>query len=102
MLLGELFLREIADVRSTEPNELFAELVEAQKIVRGVVHVLAPIEAEPAHVFLDRFHVLHALRGRIRVVHAKVAAPRKLSGGTEVEADGLRMADVEVAIRLRR
>ena len=64
--------------------------------------MLAPVEAEPAHVVLDRVDVLLLLLRRVRVVEAEVAAAAELLRDAEVEADRLRVADVEVAVRLRR
>ena len=37
--------------------------------------MLAPVEAQPAHVALDGIDVLLLLLGRVRVVEAQVAAP---------------------------
>jgi hypothetical protein len=69
------------------------------EVVGGVVEMLAPVEAEPADVFLDRIDVLLLFLDRVRVVEAKVAAPAELLGDPEVERDRLRVADVEVAVR---
>jgi hypothetical protein len=70
------------------------------EVVGGVVEMLAPVEAEPADVFLDRIDVLLLFLDRVRVVEAQVAAPAELLGDPEVERDRLRVADVEVAVRL--
>jgi hypothetical protein len=40
--------------------------------------MLAPVEAQPAHVALDGVDVLLLLLGRIGVVEAQVAAPAEL------------------------
>src|SRR4029079_17826406 len=64
--------------------------------------IVAPVEAEPAHVGLDGVDVLLFLPGRIGVVEAQVAAPAELFGYAEVEADLLGMADRKVAVRLGR
>ena len=63
--------------------------------------MLAPVEAEPPHVRRDRVDVLLALLGRVRVVEAEVAAPAELLRQAEVEADRLRVADVEIPVGLR-
>src|SRR5207237_9130476 len=63
---------------------------------------IAPIKAQPADVGLDRFRVLHALRARIRIVEAQVAGAAVLQREPEIEADGLGVPDVQVAVRLRR
>src|SRR6266851_5217988 len=64
--------------------------------------MLAPIEAEPADVFLDRVDVLLLFLDRIGVVEAQMAAAAELLGDPEVERDRLRVANVEVSVRLGR
>ena len=64
--------------------------------------MLAPVEAEPAHVALDGVDVLLLLLGRVGVVEAQMAAPAELLGDAEVEADRLGVADVQIAVRLGR
>jgi hypothetical protein len=64
--------------------------------------VLTPVEAQPAHVVLDRLDVADVLRRGVRVVEAEVAA----GGGVllcdpEVEHDRLGMPDVQKAVRFR-
>ena len=83
-------------------NELLGKRVHLLEIVRGVVHPLCPVEAEPAHVLLDRVDVLGVFLRRIRVVEAEVADPAELLGDAEVETDGLRVADVQIAVGLGR
>ena len=98
-LLGAL----VVDVRAARPDELDGPVVELLEVVRGVIQVRAPVEAEPAHVGHDRVDVLDGFLGRIGVVEAQVAAPARVLGGqAEVEPDGLGVADVQVAIGLRR
>jgi hypothetical protein len=43
-----------------------------------VIEVLAPIEAEPADVALDRVDIFLLLLGRVRVVEAQIAAAAEL------------------------
>ena len=64
--------------------------------------MLAPVEAEPAHVALDGVDVLLLLLGRIGVVEAQVAAAAELLRDAEVEADRLGVADVQIAVGLGR
>ena len=54
------------------------------------------------HVLDDGLDVLDVLLGRVGVVHAQVADAAELAGDAEVEADGLGVADVQVAVRLGR
>jgi hypothetical protein len=102
VLLRKLLFGEVADVRAPEADQLFAELVEALEVVRRVIHVLPPIEPEPAHVALNRLDVLHVFGRRVRVVHAQVTAPAEFARNAEIDANRLRVPDVEVAVRFRR
>ena len=70
--------------------------------VRGVEEAVTPVEAKPAHVLLDGTDVVFILLGGVGVVHAEVALAAEFCGHSEVDADCLRVADVEVAIRFRR
>ena len=64
--------------------------------------MVGPAGDEPLDVLDDGFDVLDVLLRRIGVVHAEVAAAAVFAGDAEVEADGLGVADVEVAVGLRR
>ena len=64
--------------------------------------MLAPIEAEPAHVALDGVDIFLLLLGRVGVVEAQMAAAGKFLGDAEIEADRLGVADMQIAVRLRR
>src|SRR5207253_4459187 len=57
-------------------------------------------EAEPSHIALDRFCVFDVFLDRIGVVEAEIASPAVFDRHPEVEADRLRVADVEIAVRL--
>jgi hypothetical protein len=76
--------------------------IELLEIVGGVIEVLAPIEAEPAHVALDGIDIFLRLLDRIGVVVAQVAVAAELLSHAEIEADRLGVADMEIAVRLRR
>src|SRR4051812_37548635 len=64
--------------------------------------MLAPVEAEPADVLLDRVDVLLLLFDRVGVVEAQVTAAAEFPGDPEVERNRLWVADVEVSVRLGR
>ncbi len=76
-------------------------LVELAEVVGGVAEAL-PVEAEPAHVVLDGVDVLLLFFLGIGVVEAQVGFAAELVGEAEVDADGLGVADVEVAVGLGR
>jgi hypothetical protein len=94
--------RRIVDKGMAVADQVLGPVVELLEIVRCVVEVPAPIEAEPAHIALDRVDVFLLLLGRIGVVEAQVAAAAELLGDPEIEADRLGVADMEVAVGLGR
>ena len=63
--------------------------------------MLAPIEAEPADVVLELTNEFLALLLRIRIVEAEMASAPELLGYAEIQAHGLRVADMHVSVRLR-
>ena len=64
--------------------------------------VVGPAVDEPLDVGGDGVDVLHVFFGGVGVVHAQVAPAAELPGDAEVQADGLGVADVEVAVGLGR
>ena len=64
--------------------------------------MLAPIEAEPAHVALDGVDIFLLFLGRIGVVETQMTAAAEFLGDAEIQADRLGVADMEIAVRLGR
>src|ERR1035437_7645768 len=73
----------------------FATLFQAQPVFR-------PRADEPVHIRLDGLDILNVFLRGIGVVQAQVANAAELAGDAEVQADAFRVADVQVAVRLRR
>ena len=101
-VLADLVGGEVVHVGLAGLDELDGPLVQLLEVVGGEVQVLAPVEPQPADVGLDGVDVLLLFLHRVGVVEAQVAAPAELAGDAEVEADRLGVADVEVAVGLRR
>ena len=78
------------------------ELIELLEVVACKVVVCTPVESEPAHRCLDGIHILLVFFGGVGVVESQVAAALIAGGQAEVQADGLGMAVVQVAVGLRR
>ena len=97
-----LVLALVVDVGLARADQVLGPVVELLEIVGGVIEVLAPVEAQPAHVALDGVDILLLLLGRVGVVEAQVAAAAELLRHAEIEADRLGVADVQVAVGLRR
>src|SRR5262249_23312733 len=97
---ADLLGGQAVNVRLAVADQQLGELVEALEVVGGVEEVGSPVEPEPADVLLDRVDVLDVLLERVRVVEAKGADAAELLRDAEVQADGLGVSDVEVAVRL--
>src|ERR1017187_7706916 len=63
--------------------------------------MLAPIEAEPAHVALDGIDIFLLLLGGVGIVESQMTAAAEFLRNAEIQADRLGMADMEVSVRLR-
>jgi hypothetical protein len=61
-----------------------------------------PVEAQPAHVGLDGVDIFLFFLRRIGVVEAQAAMAAEFLRHAEVQADRLRVADMEIAVRLGR
>ena len=101
-MLADLVGGKVVHVGLAGLDELDGPLVQLLEVVGGEVQVLAPVEPQPADVGLDGVDVLLLFLHRVGVVEAQMAAAAELAGDAEVEADRLGVADVEVAVGLRR
>ena len=100
-MLANLFGGEVIDVSLAGLDQLHGPLEELIEVVGGIAEAL-PVEAEPAHVLLDGVDVLLLFLLGVGVVEAQVGFAAELVGQAEVEADGLGVADVQIAVWLRR
>jgi hypothetical protein len=100
-VLADLIDGEVIDVGLAGLDELHGPLVELAEVVGGVAEAL-PVEAEPAHVFHNGIYVLLLFLFGIGVVEAQVCFAAELVGEAEIDADGLGVADVKVAVGLGR
>src|SRR5689334_2912555 len=93
--------RQVADIGLTGLDHLLGPVVELLKVIRRVMQLI-PLEAEPADVGHDRIDVLLLFLLRVRVVEPQIALPAVVASDAEVQADALRMTDMQIAVRLRR
>ncbi len=101
-VLAHLVRRQVVDVGQALLNELFGPEVQLLEVVRCVELAAFPVEAEPVHVLANRIDVLDVLLRGIRVVEPEIALAAELERHAEVQADRLRVADVQVSVRLGR
>ena len=99
---ADSFRREVVHVGLAGADQVFGPPVQRLEVAGGKIEVLAPIEAQPAHVPLDGFDILVLFLGGVGVVEAQVAAPAELVGDAEVQAHRLGVADVQVTVGLGR
>jgi hypothetical protein len=92
---------QAVDVGFAAANQLGGALVQPLEVVGRVVQRVPP-EPEPLDVLLDGVDVFDVLLGRVGVVEAQVAGAAGFPGDSEVQADRLGVADVQVAVRLGR
>ena len=96
-LLGGLLVH----VGQAALNEVDGQVEQLLEVVGRVIDFL-PLEAEPADVFHDGIDVFHVFLHGIGVIEAEVARAAVPLGDAEVDADGLGVADVQVAVGLGR
>ena len=101
-VFADLLGVQLVHIGLAHHDELFGVFVELVEVVGGVVHVAFPLEAEPLHVLLDGFDVFGVFLHRVGVVEAQVALAVVFLCKAEVDADGLRVPDVQIAVGLRR
>ena len=101
-VLLELLRAELTDVGQAFFDEALRLAVVLLKVVGAEEEAVPPVKAQPVDVLLDGLHKLLVLLGGVRVVHAEVAQPAVFLGGAEVDGQGLAVADVEIAVGLRR
>ncbi len=90
----------VVHVGETGRHEVLGPFVQGREVVGRVQHG-SRLVPEPLDVRDDRVDVLDVLGVRVGVVETQVAQPAEVLGDAEVDRDGLRVADVEVAIGLR-
>ena len=82
-------------------DQVLRKTVEMFEIIRRVVKMPAPVEAEPSHRIEYGIDVLLLFFFRIRVVEAQVAEAAVVARQPEVETDRLGVPDVQVAVGFR-
>ncbi len=81
---------------------MLGPLVELLEVVGRVHGFAGRLEAEPGDIRSDGFGVVFGLAGGVGVVETQPAGAAQFGGDPEVEAYGLGVADVEVAVGFGR
>ena len=91
----------VVDIGEAGANEVLCPVVQRLEIVRRMVQMLAPVEAKPVYVPLNGVDVFLLLLHGIGIVEAKMAAAAVLDAKSEIQADRLCVAEMQIAVRLR-
>ena len=97
-----LLLGLIVDIGLAGADQVLGPFVKPLEIVGRVIEMLAPIEAEPAHVALDGVDIFLLFLGRVGVVVAQIAMAAEFLRHAEIQADRFGVADMQIAVRLGR
>ena len=101
--MSKRFLKRlVVDIGEALLDQVLGPAVELLEMVGRMVEVRPPVEAEPAHVALDRVDIFLLLLGRVGIVEAQVAAAAEFLGDAEIKAERLGVADMQIAVGLRR
>ena len=101
-VLPDLLRAQVAHIGLARRDQVQGILVQLLEIVRGEEQPVLPVEPHPPDVGQDGIHILHLFFAGVGVIEPEVADAVVIGGQAEVEADGLGVADVEVAVGLRR
>ena len=93
---------EITDVRFSFFDERQGVLIKLAKIIRGIIFPVAPIETKPTDILTNGIDVFDFFLLRVGIVKTEIAETLVVPGDPETDADGFGVADVEIAVRLRR
>ena len=97
---SDLLRGAVVDVGQAFPDQGHRELVQLAEVIARI-ELVRPLIAEPLDVALDALDVLGLFLLGIGVVEAQVGLAVEFLCEAEVHVDRLRVADVQVAVRLR-
>ena len=93
---------QIAYIRLSGLDEVYRVIMKRLEVIRGIEHPVVPVETEPPDILDDRVHILHFFLGGIRIVEPEIAQPVIIAGEAKIQADGLGVTDMEIAVGLGR
>ena len=98
---------QLTYIRLAVLNQLHRVAIQLLKIIRGKKsflrkHRIRPAIDQPLHILGDRIDILRVLLHRIGVIKAQIADAVILQRDAEIQADGFRVAEMQIPIGLRR
>ena len=100
-VLSDLLGAQAVHIRLPLPDQMHGILIEPLEVIGGVEQAITPIKPHPAHVGLDRLHIFQILCGRVRIVESKIRRAAVLLRNRKVQADGLGVSNMQIAVRFR-
>ena len=83
----DLVCAQVVHIGLAVRDQVLGPFIELFKIVGGKILMLTPVEAEPAHVFLNGVNIFLLFLGRVGIVETQIAAAGKLFCQAEIQAD---------------
>ena len=100
-LFGYLLGGLLIDIGFALFDEHDSQVIELLEIIGGIED-LTPFESEPCDIAFDGLYVLGVLFGGVGVIKTQVTNAVVFLGDPKVHAYGFDVADMQVAVRLRR
>ena len=79
---------------------MLGPVIKPLEVIGCMVDRGAPVKTEPMDIPLNGVDVFLLFLDRVGVVKSQVALARELLGDTEIQADGLGVTDMQIAIGL--
>ena len=98
----KLLRRQLADISQPLTDQIFGKLVGLLKVVRAIEEPVIPVKAQPVNIFFDGVYIFRILFCGVGIVHTEVADAAEAQGASKVNAQGLAVANVQVAVGFRR
>lgn len=102
LLGGNFFRGLVVDISLPLLDHPHGKVEKLGEIVGGVIFAVAPVEAEPVDVLADGIHIFGIFLNGVGIVETEIAGAAEFFSNTEIHADGLGVADMEVAVGLGR
>ena len=94
--------REALDVGFVLSDQVLGKFVQLIEVIGRILQMLAPIETQPRHAVANRIDIFLRFLFRIGIVETQVTQTTVIMRNTEIQANALGVADVQIAIGLGR
>ena len=101
-ITSNLIRIKAVDVSSAFLDQLSRGCIQIVEIIRCMRQPVFPVEPKPAHVVDDRIYILLVFLAGIRVIETQERPSAGLRRNAEIQADRHYVADMQIAVGLRR